>query len=109
MSMTCGRPRRECTAFSHGALKVAARVSRVGVAVKQLDRILRSLHERVVNLALRKHRAHGYRTVRQAFRGGDQVRRDIESLRGKGFADAAEAGDHFVEYQQDVVLVADFS
>jgi hypothetical protein len=76
--------------------------------MKQFDRILRTLHECVVDLALRKHRAHGNRAVRQSLRSRDQVRRHVEGLRSKRFSDPAEACDHFVEYQQDLVLVADF-
>ena len=82
---------------------------RVGVAVKQLDGVFRPLHEGVVDLALRKHRAHGQRAVGQSLGGGHQVGRHIESLRGKRLADSAEAGDHLVEYQQNVMPVADLA
>ena len=38
---------------------------------------------------------------------GDHVGHDAVALGGEGIAQAAEAGDHLVEDQQDAVLVAD--
>jgi hypothetical protein len=40
---------------------------------------------------------------------GHEVRGHVEGLTREGFADAAESGDHFIEYQENVVLIADFA
>src|SRR3546814_9834591 len=45
--------------------------------------------------------------VGDALGGGEEVRLDAEIVGGEGRAEAAEAGDHLVEDQQDAVLVAD--
>ena len=77
--------------------------------MKQLDGALRTLHERVVDLALCEHRAHRYRAVGQTLGGGHKVGRYFEFLGRERLADATESGDHLVEYQQDIVLGANFT
>ena len=82
------------------------RVRRVSVAVEQVDGRFRALHEGVVDALLHDNRAHGQRAVRKALGTDDDVRRDAEFLRGEGRAGATEAGDDFVENEQDAVTVA---
>ena len=82
------------------------RVRRVGVAVEQVDGCFRALHEGVVDALLDDDGAHGQRAVRQALGTDDDVRRDAEFLRSERRAGATEAGDDFVENEQDAVAVA---
>ena len=89
--------------------RARGRVRRVRVAVKQLDRVLRTLHEGVVDLPLCEHGAHRDGSVGQALGRGHEIGRHGECQGGERFADAAEARDDFVEYQQDVMLVADLA
>ena len=82
---------------------------RVGVAVEELDQVVRPGHEGVVDALLRQHRAHRHAAVGQALGDRHQVRRHAEGLRREGLAGAAEAGDDLVEDQQDAVPVADLA
>ena len=81
----------------------------IGVAVEQLDGARRSLHEGVVDFLRDHHRAHRDGAVGEALGAGDDVGHHVEFLRGEGRAGAAEAGDHFVEDQQQAVFVADLA
>ncbi len=83
------------------------RMAGIGVAVEQLDRVLRPLHERVVDVLAHDDAAHRHRAGSDALGEGDHVGDDAVALGGEGEAEAAEAGDDFVEDQQDAVLVAD--
>ena len=82
---------------------------RVGIAVEQLDHVLRPLHEGVVDALARQHAAHRHGAGGDALGEGDEVGRDAVAFGGKRIAHAAEAGDHFVEDQEDAVLVADLA
>ena len=84
------------------------RMARVGVAVEELDRILRrGVHDRVVDALAHDDRAHRHRAVGEPFREAHHVRDDAEEARRERRAEPAEARDHFVEDEQDAVLVAD--
>ena len=87
------------------------RVCRVGVAMGELDHVLRRrlLHEGVVDLAAGDHRTQRDGAVGDLLGDVHQVRGDAKKLRAAPLAHAAEAGDHFVEDQQDVVLRTDFA
>ena len=74
--------------------------------MEQLDLAGRAGHQRIVNPAARKHRAHRNDTVGDPLGGGDEIWRDAEIIGGKGRAETAEPGDHLIEDQQDAVLVA---
>ncbi len=76
----------------------------IGIAVEELDGALRALHEGSVDLLVDEYGAHRDAAVGQPLGAGQQVRDDAPALRGEGFADAAETGDHFVEDQQDAML-----
>jgi hypothetical protein len=52
-----------------------------------------------------EHRAHRHHAVGQALGGGHHVRLDVEVVGRERRRQAAEAGDDFVEDQQDAVLV----
>ncbi len=58
---------------------------------------------------LRDHRTCRHRSVGQALRAGDHVRRDVEVVGGEGTAHTAETSDNLVEDEQDVVLGADLA
>ena len=79
----------------------------IGVAVEQLDGRVGPLEDGLVDLPAGPHRAHGHGGIGDALGHADQVRRHPEPLRREGRAQASEAGDHLVEDQQDVVLVAE--
>ena len=70
-------------------------------------RVLRALHERVVDVLAHEHCAHRDRAVRQRLCRSDHVRQHVEVLRAERRAESTEARDDFVEDQQDAVLVAD--
>ena len=82
------------------------RVRGIGIAVEQLDLAGWPDHQRIVDLAARKHRAQRNGTVGDALGGSDEIGRDAEIVGGKGRAKAAEPGNHLVEDQEDAVLVA---
>ncbi len=83
------------------------RVRRVRVTVQELDLAFGSgLHDRFVDLVFRDHRAHRHRGVVDRLGAGQQVRRDVEQMRGKRRTEAAETGDDLVEDQQHAVLAA---
>ena len=82
-------------------------VARIGVAVEEIDRLLRAAHEGVVDLALDEHGAHRNGAVGDALGRGDDVRRDAEIIGAERRAEAAEGGDDLIEDEQDVVLGAD--
>ena len=85
-------------------------MGRIRVAVEKLDRAFGCrAHDRVVNAFAGGDGAHRLRTVGDALGHRQHVRRHAEALRGERLTRAAVAGDHFVEYQQDPVLVADFA
>ena len=80
---------------------------RIGVAVEELDDVLRPVHEGVVDAVAHDHAAHRHAAGGDALGEGDHVGHDAVALGGKGMAEPAEAGDDLVEDQQDAVLVAD--
>ena len=83
------------------------RVARIGIAVEELDRRVRALQHRVVDVAADAHRAHGHGGVGHALGHADHVRLHAEPLRRKGRADPAKARDHLVEDEEDVVFGTD--
>ena len=86
------------------------RMGGIGVAVEKLDRAVRCcIDHRVVDFVLHRHGAHRLAAVGQRLGQGHDVRRDAVGLGGEGRAEPADAGDDFVEHQQDAVGVADFA
>ena len=63
----------------------------------------------VVDLAAAEHRAHGHGRVGEPLGGGQDVRLHVEVVGREARAKAPEAGNHLVEDEQDVVLVADLA
>src|SRR5690348_14352977 len=92
----CGDSRRACR-----------RMGGVGIAVKELDRSFRALHERLVDTLLHDYAAHRDAAVGKSLRPGDDVGCDTKFLRGKRRAGATESRDDLIEYEKDAVLVAD--
>ena len=83
-------------------------VCRVGVAVEEFDGVgWAAVHDGVVNFAVCCNRTHWDGGVVNGFGHGDQVRGNAKEFAGGGFAQATEAGDDFIKYQQDAVLGAD--
>ena len=80
---------------------------RVGVAVEDFRHVIRTLHERVVDGVAHDAAAHRHRTRGDALGERHDVRRHAIALGRERRAETAEAGDDFVEDQQDAVLVAD--
>ena len=86
------------------------RVARIGVTVEELDRtVLRRGDDRIVNALADRDRAHRLRAVGEPLGHGHDVGRDAETLRGESLAGPAETADHFIEHEQDAVLVADLA
>src|SRR5688572_14371303 len=93
---------RECGSASGG-------MRGIGVPMKELDRVLGPLHERVVDRIANKHRAHWDRTIRKSLRCRHDVWHDTEVISTERCTEPSEAGDDFIEDEQDAVLVADLS
>ena len=90
--------------------RAGQRVAGVGIAVKQLYGVFRSSgHHAVVNAFAHHDGTHRHAAVGQAFGKTDDVRNDAEFLAGERRAEAAETGNHFIEYEQDAVLVANLA
>ena len=85
------------------------RMPGVGVAVEELDQVLRAGHESVVDLLADDHAAERDRGVVHPLGEDDHVGHHAEALGGERRAHAAEAGDHLVEDQEDPVLRAQFA
>src|SRR3990170_3833366 len=83
------------------------RVAGVGIAMEEIDDLLRDAHERVVDLRLHEHRAHRNSAVGYAFRRRDDVGRDAEIIGAERRAKSPKGGDDLIEDEQDVVLGTD--
>ena len=83
------------------------RVAGIGIAVEELDKVLRTLHERVVDAPLHEHGPHGYGAVGDALGGGHEVGCDAEILRREGRAKPAKSADDLIKDKQKAVLDAD--
>ena len=78
--------------------------------MKEFDGIFRcGIRHGVINLVCHRNTAHRNGTIGQRLCHGDDVRLDVEFLRGKWCAHAPEPGDHLVKHQQHAVLVTDFA
>ena len=84
-------------------------MSRIGVAVEQVDGALRPVHQAVEHVLANEHATHRHRGVGDALGHRHQVGNDAELLGGEARTQAAEAGDDLVEDQQDAMLVADLA
>ena len=82
------------------------RVRRIGIAVKQFDDVLRTLHEGIVNTLAYQHATHRHATRGHAFGKRDHVGHHAVTLGGEGITQPSKTGDDLVENQQDAVLVA---
>ena len=87
--------------------RAGERMAGIGVAVEQLDRVLGAVHERIVDRLPHDHAAHRHRARGDALGERDHVGDDAVALGGEGEAEPPEAGDDFVEDQQNAVFVAD--
>ena len=67
--------------------------------MEQVNHVLRTAHEGLMDLVGDEHSTHGDAAVAQAFGGGDQVGGDIETLCGKSFSDPPVTGNNFIKYQ----------
>ncbi|RMM87034.1 ATP-dependent Clp protease ATP-binding subunit [Pseudomonas savastanoi pv. glycinea] len=87
------------------------RMCRIGIAVGEFDGVFRRwlIHEGLIDLAAGDHCAHGDRAIGDLLGDTHQVRRDTETVRTKHRACTAEAGNDFVEYQQDIVLITNLA
>ena len=85
------------------------RMARIGIAVEELDRLLRPVHEGVVDVLAHHHPAHRHRAGRHPLGEGDHVGLDAIALGGERRAEAAEPGDDLVEDEQNAVFVADLA
>ena len=83
------------------------RVAGVSIAMEQFDRTLRPLHERLMDTVVRDYATHRNGAVGDTLGEAHEVGHDAEIFCGESFAQAAETGDHLVEYEQDAILVAD--
>ena len=83
------------------------RVRRIGIAVEELDDVLRPRHEDVVDLLLGEDGAHRDHARGDALGDGHHVRRHAEIVGPEIRAEPAEAGDDLVEDQEHAVFVAD--
>ena len=83
------------------------RMGRVGVAMEELDHVLGTVHQAVVDVLAHEHAAHRHGGVADAFGDRHEVGGHPEILGREGGAEPAEASDDLVEDQQDAVLVAD--
>ena len=77
--------------------------------MKQLDGVIGSVHEGVVNMLAHQHRTHRYGSIGQPFGERHDIGDDAEAFGGEAVTEAAEAGDDLIEYQQNAVLIADFA
>src|SRR5215471_21690411 len=82
---------------------------RVSVSVEQLDDVLGTLHEGVVDALAHNHAAHGHGTRGDALCEGNHVRQNAVTFGGKRSPKTAEPGDHLVKNQKYSMLVADRS
>ena len=75
--------------------------------MEKLDRTFGSRHESVVDLCFGQHRTHRHRTACQAFGGRNEIRRNAHPRRREIIPCAPKTADHFIENQENAVLVAD--
>src|SRR3569833_1240946 len=94
---------------SRDTRRACRRMGGVGIAVEELDRSFGALHEGLIDTLLHDYAAHGHAAVRESLRPRDDVGCDAKFLRRKRGAGAAEAGDDFVKYEKNAVLVADLA
>ncbi len=86
------------------------RMAGVGIAVKELDGVFgRRRHHAVVNALAHHHCAHRHAAVGEALGETQYVGDHAEFFARERRTQAAEAGNDFVEYQQDAMLVANFT
>ena len=78
---------------------------RVGVAVGEFQHVLRAaaFHEGVVDVLLGHHATQGHGAIGDLLGHIQDVWRHAECGRAGVSAQTAEAGDHFIKNQQDVV------
>ena len=86
-------------------------MTRIGIAVKELDGVLvsRRVHKSVIDTLANEHGAHGHCGIGDALGSGEQIRLHAEILAGKAIAKTTEPGDHLIENQQDTVLGANLA
>src|SRR5450631_4043689 len=78
--------------------------------MEELGRVLRGrLDDRAVDAVPDRDRAHRLRAIGQRLGHRDDVRQHAEGIRRERLAGAPEAADHFVEFQQYAVTVADLA
>ena len=85
------------------------RMAGIGVAMENIDGVVRVGLKRLVDLLLDQHAAHRHRAIGDALGEGDHVGDDAVTLGGKAIAEPPEAGDDLIEDEQNAVAVADFA
>ena len=84
-------------------------MARIGIAVEQLDGMVRALHEGIIDALPRDHTTHRHGAGIHRLGKADHVRCHAKALGSKSMAKTTEAGDHFVEYQKNAMLVANLT
>src|SRR5438105_4681299 len=78
--------------------------------MEELDRaIRRGIDDRIVYFLGHRDCPHRLRAVGERLGHRDDIRRYAECLRGKIVTGAAESGDHFIEYENNSVRIADLA
>ena len=77
--------------------------------MEQFDHMVRTLHKGIVNAFAGHHAAHGHGAGIDAFGKGHHVGHNAIAFGGERCAQTAEAGDDFVENQQNAVFIADIA
>jgi hypothetical protein len=75
--------------------------------MEQLDHMLGPAHEGIIDALAHQNAAHRHRAGCNALGEGENIRRYAEAFSGESRAEAAEARDHFIENQQNVIGTAD--
>lgn len=77
----------------------------ISVAMEEFDGIFRAGHQTVIDLAGGKDGAHRNCAVGEALGGRHEIRDNAEIINRERRTETAEAGDDFIENEQDAVFV----
>src|SRR6516164_1730784 len=93
----------ECSQTS----RARERMSRISVAVGQLNRLRWPLHECIMDLLGYNHRPHRYGSIGHPLGRNQDVGLNAEIVGCETSAETPKAGNHFIKNEQDTMLVAD--
>ena len=86
------------------------RMRRIGIAMEKLDSIIRCrIGDGIIDFVCNGDTTHWNGTIRQCLCHGDDVGLDVEFLCCERGTHAAKAGDDLVKYQNQAMLVTDFT